>query len=316
MSKYMVMCNSMNKFLSFQTAVFLLVLLAGLVAGTVALNINSNKGQEEGHSLGYGTSPEADSPHVTDEPCGGIRVNTSGRLVIYRPNESATSRDVKDPKCSEPFWNLEDGPNQVALADVLEWFSDDSFFCASSVASTPCRVVRAKEILLQCFEEGYLERRFTPEQLTAIVWRESKCWDRQDPSRTVVNLRTLGDRKLRHKAYGAFQLRYVAWGEVIIDKDRAMPFPDEIRQELRSLGIKDSDFYDPLLSLLVFEAWHHRYSSPSMSFAQAAGTYNAGPTGYKRSRGRGYASAVSAKADKLLAQRKAETQSPSVAVTE
>jgi hypothetical protein len=248
-------------------------------------------------------------------PISSASVIESAQVDSTTPTNVEQSAPVEIEQL-EPKVFYDVSRKEMPLSEVLACLRTPEFYTPYAVSGIRPEVVKAHQLLLDRKKEMGLGDRFTPEELAAIIWRESGAGDRKNPHTAMIQLHLLGDRGLNHKAYGAMQFRFPAWGEVLVDSDGAMPFSKEMRAELRRLGIKNSDFMGNLpFAIAVFEWLHYRYSQGADLYT-AAGTYNAGPTGFKNGGGRSYGRWVVAMTKVILAEmpetEAVETQSVAV----
>lgn len=161
----------------------------------------------------------------------------------------------------------------VTANDVFAWLVTPEFFSPNALEGVEDRVVQAKKILNELFENGEYKKLLSPQEITAIICRETCLDDEQG----LIDLCCLGDRGMPgyEKAHGPLQISQRAYSSV---------------EAVKGLGLIGPDFHGDLaLSELVFQAWVFENCKSAKNLEWRSRCWNAGPNGaLKHHRAYGY----------------------------
>lgn len=215
--------------------------------------------------------------------------------------------DKMEPKT---FYSLRDdrpGVHQrekfyMSIKDIDRFLRDPDFYRSDSIGNVRPQVQRYLEILLKRMRNATPWERsqfLTNHQVMAARLCESYVGGGK------VNLHTSGDRNLRNKAFGDLQHRYDAWGEIVYDKGAYKLWKKDQLTEIKSLGIRSSDYHgNILLNYCTYQLWHLKYTRSSTNWQTRVTRYNAGP--------KGFSSTYYSKAGKKMAYLKAHLETSDV----
>ncbi len=290
----------MEKFFSNKIVVVFLVSLTGFFCGVLGVlvkhkmnSLNSVSKSEAVEVLFYDNSRILEKPQILHEEEERVfsqlvpqeeAVQSLPRVIVRTVSREQLFQEAAEKRRLEEEQNFlgeypereksnaqKRNPVRVTADNVFKWLTTPGFFEPTALKNVEKRVVDAKEHLNALFESGKYRRLLSPQEIVAIICRET-C---DDDKKGMINLTCLGDRSMKgyEKAHGPLQISQRAYRSV---------------DAVKGFGLIGPDFHGDLaLSELVFQAWVFEHCQ-GQNFEWISRCWNAGPTGalkYKRAYG-------------------------------